>query len=194
MTSRISIWKLLNNAKRDVFIGLKFKPFSWGNKTISNHFQKKTAQQVHAISAVTWEAFNFSIAGTCSTTRGFPSSLHRAARYILGLPRVALEVRNSLFLADNALATGLKSRSGTVRKAAILDRFATGSSLSQVLTEDSPWWPGPRGNFTPITNPLVDDSIYVRQWLRTENIVLNALIMLMEIWQIWVEKREVVVF
>lgn len=184
MTSRISIWKLLNNAKRDVFIGLKVKPCSWGNKTISNHFQKKTAQQVHAISAVTWEAFNFSIAGTCSITRGFPSSLHRAARYILGLPRVALEVRNSLFLADNALATGLKSRSGTVRKAAILDRFATGSSLSQVLAEDSPLWPGPRGN----------DSIYVRQWLRTENIVLNALIMLMEIWQIWVEKRDVVVF
>lgn len=191
MTSRISIWKLLNNAKSDEYIGLIIKPFSYGIKTISNHFQKKKAQQVHAISAVTWEAFNFSIAGTCSTTRGFPSSLHRAARYILGLPRVALQARNSLFPADNALATGLKSRSGTVRKAAILDRFATGSSLSQVLAGDSPLWPGLRGHCTPIP---ISWWKYLCKFLRTKNNVLNAISMLMEIWQIWEEKRDVVVF
>ena len=113
----------------------------------------------------TWEAFSFSVTGTCSTTRGFPSSLHRAARYILGLPRVALEARNSLFLADNALATGLKSRSGTVRKAAILDRSLQGP-VSRLGTARCGL------GHAAVTHPLhthytphVDDSLYVK-WLR----------------------------
>ena len=99
-------------------------------KKIANHSKLKTAQQIYQ-SLQTWEALSFSVAGTCSTTRGFPNSLHRAARYILGAPKVDFGERISLFLADKERATGLKRRSGTVRNAAMLDRTLMGSSLSQ---------------------------------------------------------------
>ena len=85
---------------------------------------------------VTWEALSFSAAGTCSTTRGLPSSLHKAARYILGLPKVGFTEIISAFLDDMLRATGLKSLSGTVRKDAILN---LGNSLSQKNWPPSIW-------------------------------------------------------
>lgn len=69
----------------------------------------------------TWEASSFSVAGTSSTTKGFPSSLHIAARYIRGLTACEWGERKSTFLACTDRPKGRKSLSGTVRKAAMFE-------------------------------------------------------------------------
>jgi len=62
----------------------------------------------------TCEALSFSVAGTSSTSSAFPSFLHSAARYLLGLLIKELGTKNSLLLAEIVRAKGRKSLSGTV--------------------------------------------------------------------------------
>ena len=86
------------------------------------------------------------MAGTSSTTKGFPSSLHIAARYIRGLKASEKGERKSTFFACTDRPKGRKSLSGTVRKAAMFEfipKYARvewqGNGQGRSLFDDHLW-------------------------------------------------------
>lgn len=104
-----------------VFRGTESIIYSIVCDTLTSNLTHAIPSQERMEGIYTWEASSFSVAGTSSTTKGFPSSLHIAARYIRGLKASEKGERKSTFFACTDRPKGRKSLSGTVRKAAMLD-------------------------------------------------------------------------
>ena len=85
----------------------------------------------------TWLDFSFSTAGTSSMIKGLPRSLHTAARYIRFPFGCVLGVSVCLPCAETARTKGRNSRSGGVRRAAILNVLLRGLPLTSKLQSES---------------------------------------------------------